>query len=1400
MKHSWLKRALCLLLAAQCVLSIPASTLLEAAAVEAYNAGEAEADVFSTEGVAEADDTETVEAVSEEEEPVVSYVDIEGNYNAPEELTVYITSLLGKGKVEQLSAESKYTGVAAFYDYNNDRARENPYFFYYKEGKLQKDEAVCLTAQGYLDLVNPPVSASVVDPGANNGDEKVYAAEEVYVDAQAAEHADYLFAFNQKDAVNGLYTGEKDGVNYVAGLAQAAESTAAAQQPGEAAEAETTPEETPEQAPEADVERAVPTTTISLRAEGIEVKWTKDKTAAGYRILRKADGDLDWTIAADLDGGDQDSYMDTQASSNDTYIYAVRSYFGEKSGTEREDMSTNLWSDFSQSSSLYYLAAPVLTDVYDANPGLTLKWSKVSGATDYRVFRKTEGSGWKTLTTVKSTQLTYTDKTAVVGTKYLYTVRALNGSKSGWYYDYTDDLSKYVCSHTVPTVKLSSTTEGEESGILVSWTKDVTATGYRIFRKSEDQKSWTVLTDVKSGSTGSFFDSQVNSGKKYTYAVRAYYGEGDIAANTAYSTNVWSGYTASSWYYYLQAPTVTAAVSAADGMSITWTPVSGASSYRIYRKTEGSGWKNMGTVTGANAKTYLDKTAVGDTAYYYTVRAYKDTLSSWYITPEKSVVFHAALAITAENMTSDQSGIILSWTKPAGAAGYRIFRKAKGQTSWTTLADLTEASFETAAGSKRTFIDENVAHGTVYTYAVRAYFGQENIAAVKTYGDNLWCAYKAVTLTCVGAPELGAVSSAATGMQVTWTPVSGASAYRIYRKTASSGWKMIGKVTGQKTKQYIDTTAVGGTEYFYSVRAEVTADGKTTLSGYETPEKGYVFHAAPVVTITNTNSGMHLSWGADSKATGYRIFRKLSGETAWTVVANLDGAATAYDEIGLTSGKKATYAVRAYYGTEDVLSVQNYGNNTWSAYVAKSCTYLSVPELNPKACPNEDVGIKVTWERVTGASGYAIWRKDMSVTTPKWVKVGTVTGGNVTSYIDGKSLVEGHKYYYTVRATAADGSVSAYDPTGAVSQYLPAVKNVFVDVPSSSGTKITWTAMSGVSQYVVRRKTVNGAWTDIATTTTNSYTDTSVKNKKTTYYYTVRAVMDAEVDGVPYSIYGSYDNTGVTFAVKWSGSERGTWVLKSGKQYYVNSKGYCLTGWQYIKRYGTEYKYYFDLETGALCTNLYQKFGSSYADLRCKYVVNLNNKSSNPSTTTILLYDAEKEAYNTPAISVRCIGSFEKTLKGNYYLRKATGQRWLNSDGLGGDWEQYAVFIRGSYSWFHSSIYNTTSAKNFRYQTYRTLVGNSNSTNGCIRLQCIYNYLICDIQKNGYGAYHDTVVTIYHKRSAKAPFGVPRLDGCGSSRTEPTDPAITGKFFYATKVFGVSTKSGAKTWTYYDTI
>ena len=75
-----------------------------------------------------------------------------------------------------------------------------------------------------------------------------------------------------------------------------------------------------------------------------------------------------------------------------------------------------------------YYGAPENLSASCSNGVVTVKWSKVAGVSDYRVFRKTYNGNWEKVGDVSSTAgtVTFKDRTAQRYMIYIYTVKCLN--------------------------------------------------------------------------------------------------------------------------------------------------------------------------------------------------------------------------------------------------------------------------------------------------------------------------------------------------------------------------------------------------------------------------------------------------------------------------------------------------------------------------------------------------------------------------------------------------------------------------------------------------------------------------------------------------------------------------------------------------------------------------------------------------------------------------------------------------------------------------------------------------------------------------------------------------------------------------------------------------------------
>ena len=237
-------------------------------------------------------------------------------------------------------------------------------------------------------------------------------------------------------------------------------------------------------------------------SKGIQISWNQVPGAVYYNIYRKVSGGS-WTKLAGV-SKDTVSYTDETAQKGTLYYYTVRA-FNREANAKSSFMTAGVAG--------ILMAAPTVTVKNDRN-GITVSWSKVKGATGYRIYRKTGSGSWKQIKAISDASVTeYTDTGAKSGTEYLYTVRGYNKiAKMNGYVDKTGVSSIWINYPSTITVKVSS------DSAVVSWSKVEGATGYRIYRKT-NSGSYEAL-GLRKGTT--FEDTAIKKGNYYTYTVRAY--------------------------------------------------------------------------------------------------------------------------------------------------------------------------------------------------------------------------------------------------------------------------------------------------------------------------------------------------------------------------------------------------------------------------------------------------------------------------------------------------------------------------------------------------------------------------------------------------------------------------------------------------------------------------------------------------------------------------------------------------------------------------------------------------------------------------------------------------------------------------------------------------------------
>ncbi len=168
---------------------------------------------------------------------------------------------------------------------------------------------------------------------------------------------------------------------------------------------------------------------------------------------------------------------------------------------------------------LYFTISPKVVSGIEASQTITtitLKWSKVTGADGYRVYRyDSKTKKYVKLKDVTSTTLKISDLKA--GTKYKYRVRAFTKDEDTIYGAYSDVFETATKCKT-PSVKKLTSTKGK---VTVNWSDVSGESGYQVYYSTKKDSGFKKVDSYKANVVkGS--KSKLKSGEKYYFKVRAY--------------------------------------------------------------------------------------------------------------------------------------------------------------------------------------------------------------------------------------------------------------------------------------------------------------------------------------------------------------------------------------------------------------------------------------------------------------------------------------------------------------------------------------------------------------------------------------------------------------------------------------------------------------------------------------------------------------------------------------------------------------------------------------------------------------------------------------------------------------------------------------------------------------
>ena len=752
-------------------------------------------------------------------------------------------------------------------------------------------------------------------------------------------------------------------------------------------------------------------TTMALPAPGglsatatntsLTLSWTAVSGATGYEVKLGVDG------AVATPSGLSQTFSDLTAGTEHT-LYARAKNSG----------GTSVWSSLTAAT---VPAAPSGLSATATNTSLTLSWTAVTGATSYEVKRGASG-----VATVSS-GASHSFSGLTASTEYTLYVRAKNsGGTSDW-------NSLTATTMALPTPGgLRITRQG---GVILelAWDRVAGATGYEVKRVAG-----TAETTVPNAGCCSVRFLDATADTTYTFTVRARNSSGISSWSAALSVTTGP-----------PTPTGLSATTTSSSLTLTWSAVTGATSYEVKQGASGTvtavagpRWPRAGlvkqgasgTVTAVSSgvsHTFSGLTA--NTAYILYVRAKNSNgTSEWSLTSATT----APAAPSGLNVATTSSSLTLSWSAVTSATSYEV---KQGSGTVTAVSSGTSHTFTGLTG------------GTEYTLYVRA---------KNSNGTSEWSSISATTSPA--APSGLSVTTLPSSLTLSWGSVTGATSYEVKRGAS-------GTVTAVPSgASHTFTGLTGDTQYTLYVRAK-NSGGTSPWSSISATTS----LAAPSgLSVTGTTkTGLTLSWNAVTGATSYEV--KRGANNGWgasgTVTAVSSG--TSHTFTGLTANTSYVLYVRAKSstGVSDWSSLSTAGTGVSDSSSLSTAT-RPVHSLNVAAT---NTSLTLSWTAVAGATGYEVkafrygpeWCDGTSqLYSQNGLVAATVSSATSHTFT---GLTAGTLYTLHVRAKSSSG-VSKWSSLSAATQPSPQISPSSLSATATSTSlTLSWTALAGVTSYTV---------------------------------------------------------------------------------------------------------------------------------------------------------------------------------------------------------------------------------------------------------------------------------------------------------------------------------------------
>ncbi len=784
----------------------------------------------------------------------------------------------------------------------------------------------------------------------------------------------------------------------------------------------------------------------------VTLSWNEITDATGYQLVKQDRSVGNWSDPMAMSGT---TYTDNAVTAGGTYGYYVRAVAVVDNGDGTSTTTEGTWSNYVEVSIEGGTTAPTGKPDLDATAdGLTavdLEWTAVTGATSYDLRRwNSETSQWDPIGN-NPTGTSHNDPGRESGETYYYVIRAVNAGGNGpWSSADGVGVTAVTLPDTDPVPVLSLEHLSRER-VKLTWTLVGEGAEYDLQRMTASPGATPATVTwarLPSGllSDGEYTDEAATYVAGSTSTTYSYRVQSVVDGDQGDWSNVVSVSIPASGVLPPAPSLSTPSATSASSITVSWSAVPAAASYELRFKVEDG---EYGTPFRATSP-YVHSGRTPGTEYTYQVRSknvngYSDWSAAGSATTPAAASGTGTLPtprnLRIEDATEpndadppvDVPALKVSWSVVTGATGYELLIWDNDENWLSAPLGATEAAIAEAVEDGTTTISGTVTDGgnsvdivagTTYYFVIRAVDDQGTTTGATPAADDDYSDWS--------APANGRTKSV-----VPAAPT----ALNVLNRDSSSIWLSWTPAT--------DADAARTTSYTVEWRQGTSQSRRT-------------------INVEGRTNFLHTGLTHNTEYF-YRVRANNSaGSSGWWP--------------NETTGIADTDTVTCATTTDDAALAQC----RTTEMMGKTAARQLGPPSNFRSEAVSTTQIKLSWDAVTGATGYELQRWNTAVDPDAWVAVDLDASGTADA---GETTTE-TSFTHTVTEPAAGGNVTEY---------------FIIRTISSGGVMSAWsTALTAMSKSVepgaptlilvpTGQTTVRLSWSDGANTVAGQVTGYTVQ-------------------------------------------------------------------------------------------------------------------------------------------------------------------------------------------------------------------------------------------------------------------------------------------------------------------